>query len=204
MKVLVACEESAKVREAFKKRGHDAWSCDLKKTRVPGQHIQGDVLNVLDEGGVLMIAHPVCKRLANSGVRWLHNPPAGKTKKEMWEGLEEAAKFYKALRDADIGMKAIENPIMHKYAKKLIGQMTRQIVQPWWFGDKAFKATGLELINLPELIPTNKLIPPKSGTEEHKQWSQCHRAPPGPNREQFRSETYQGLADAMAQQWSDI
>jgi len=201
MRVLVACEESAKVREAFRLMGHDAWSCDLQETRVPGNHIKGDVIGILDDGWDLMIAHPVCTRLANSGVRWLHKPPKGKTKDEMWTELEDAARFYVTLRDAPIKKKAIENPIMHKYAKELIGEMKRQIVQPWWFGDPAFKGTGFELINLPELIPTNKLSPPAPGTDEHKLWSKCHRMPPSKDRAKMRSETYQGIADAMASQW---
>jgi len=201
MRVLIACEESAKVREAFRKKGHDAWSCDLQPTRIPGQHIHGDVRKVLDDGWDLMVAHPVCKRLANSGVRWLHDPPKGRTKSEMWEELHKGAEFYLMLRDAKIPKKAIENPIMHRYARELITPGNRQIVQPWWFGDPFFKATGFELIGLPELVPTNKLNPPKPGTEEHKKWSMVHRTPPGPDRERIRSETFPGVADAMAEQW---
>jgi hypothetical protein len=119
----------------------------------------------------------------------------------MWQELDEAAVFYKALRDAPVPRKAIENPIMHKYARKRINPGYRQVVQPWWFGDKAFKATGLELIGLPDLIPTNRLDPPKKGTEEHKEWSFIHRAPPGKDRWKLRSTTFQGIANAMAEQW---
>lgn len=123
-----------------------------------------------------MVAHPPCTRLANSGVRWLQSPPPGKTVEQMHEALLEGAAFYRMLRDADVPRKAIENPIMHKHAKLLIG--------------------------LPDLVPTNRLSPPAPGSEEHKQWSECHRASPGPDRWKNRSRTYQGIADAMAAQWS--
>jgi hypothetical protein len=119
----------------------------------------------------------------------------------MWQELEEGAAFYKALRDAPIGKKAIENPIMHCYARERIKVGFRQVVQPWWFGEPFFKATGLELINLPPLVPTDKLVPPKKGTPEHRAWSAVHLAPPSPDRWKIRSTTFQGIADAMALQW---
>lgn len=149
-----------------------------------------------------MIAHPPCTRLANSGVRWLQSPPPGKTVEQMHKALLDGAAFYRTLRDAKVPRKAIENPIMHKYARALIEPGRRQIVQPWWFGDPAFKATGFELIGLPDLEPTNKLDPPKPGSPEHKRWPECHRASPGSDRQRNRSRTYQGVADAMAAQWS--
>lgn len=204
MNVLIACEYSGVVRDAFKARGHNAWSCDLLPTERPGQHFQCDVLQILllTRGHWdLMIAHPPCTRLTNSGVRWLHTPPKGVTVAEMWAELERAAAFYKALRDADVPKKALENPIMHRHAKALIKVGTRQVVQPWHFGEPEFKATGLELIGLPKLVPTNKLTPPKSGTPEHAQWSKVHRASPGPDRWKFRSTTREGVAAAMAAQW---
>jgi len=203
MKVLIACEFSGTVRDAFRRKGHDAWSCDLLPCEAdPTYHIQGNVLDILDDGWDQMIAHPPCTRLTNSGVRWLKAAPSGKTLDQMWEELEEACEFYKALRDAKIPRKAIENPIMHKYARSRIASPEkRQIVQPWWFGEKAFKATGFELHGLPELAPTNKLAPPKLGTEEHKKWSKIHRASPGPNRWKDRSRTFPLVAEAMAEQW---
>lgn len=206
MRVLVACEYSGRVREAFRKLGHEAWSCDLLECEMGSNwHIQGDVLKELQPGRWdLLIAHPPCTRLTNSGVRWLHVPPPGKTKEWMWQELEEAAKFYRALRDAPVPLKAIENPIMYKYARERVQPGLRQVVQPWWFGEEAFKATGFELIGLPHLVATNKLIPPKSGTSEHKKWSQVHMASPGPNRWKERSRTYQGIADAMAAQWGAL
>jgi hypothetical protein len=201
VRILIACEESGRVRDEFLKKGHDATSCDLKPSRTSGPHYQGDVRDILDDGWDMMIAHPTCTRLANSGVRWLHVPPKGKTKDELWAELAEGAEFYKLLRDADIPKKAIENPIMHKYARALIEPGRRQVVQPWWFGDKAFKATGFELIGLPDLIATKKLVPPEKWTDEHKEWSFIHRASPGPKRAEFRSVTFQGIAEAMASQW---
>lgn len=203
MRVLVACECSGTVREAFRARGHDAISCDIQDTDIPGPHIKGDVIEVLDYGWDMMIAHPPCTRLANSGVRWLHNPPKGRTLEEMWEELEEGCKFYSAIRNANIPKKCIENPIMHKYAKERIPNLgPRQIVQPWWFGEEAFKATGFELINLPKLKPTNKLVPPAKGTEEHVIWTRrIHNLPNNKMRAKLRSKTFQGIADAMAAQW---
>lgn len=201
MKVLIACEYSGTVRDAFIRRGHDAVSCDLLPTEVPGPHYQGDVLEILGDDWDLAIMHPPCTRLTNSGVRWLHHPPKGKTLDQMWAELDEAVAFYDALRKAPIPKKCIENPIMHKYARERLGEIKRQVVQPWWFGDKTFKATGYELIGLPELVPTNRLATPAKGTPEHKEWSWVHLCPPGPDRWKIRSRTPKGIAEAMAQQW---
>jgi hypothetical protein len=203
MKVLVACEESQVVTKAFRARGHEAYSCDIIDCSggFPEYHIKDDVLNHLNDGWDMMIAHPVCDRLTNAGVRWLHIPPPKRTFNEIWKELYESVEFYLKLRNANIDKKALENPIMHKYARAMIGLKHRQIVQPWWFGDRAFKATGFELFNLPELKPTNKLIPPKSGTKEHKTWSTIHRMTPSKNRKKLRSKTFPGIAQAMADQW---
>jgi hypothetical protein len=202
VKVIVACEYSGRVRQAFRDKGHDAWSCDLLPSEDNSPfHIRGNILPLLGDGWDLMIAHPPCTRLTNSGVRWLHVPPPGKTKEEMWADLDAAAEFYLALRNAPIPKKALENPIMHRYAKERLGSFPRQVVQPWWFGEEAFKATGFELHGLPPLLPTNKLTPPASGTEGHKRWSVIHRASPGPDRWKERSRTFQGVADAMALFW---
>lgn len=122
---------------------------------------------------------------------------------QMWREFFEAVEFYELFRSAPIPRKAIENPIMHDHARECLGQMNRQIVQPWWFGDPTFKATGWELIGLPKLTPTNKLTPPKPGTEEHKEWSWVHRMSPGPERERERSRFHQGMAAAIAQQWGE-
>lgn len=204
MRVLVACEYSGIVRDAFACRGHDAWSCDMLPTESPGHHYQGDIRDILGDEWDLMIAHPPCTRLTNAGVRWLHKPPTGRTLADMWHELEEGAAFYRELRDADIPHKCIENPIMHKYAIELIKPGHRQFVQPHQFGEPQFKAVGLELINLPDLMPTNKLDVPKKGTPEHTQWSQVHRASPGPDRAKIRSRFFPGIAAAMAEQWSSL
>lgn len=203
MKVLVACEYSGRVRDAFIRAGHEAMSCDILETEVPGPHHQGDIRDILYDGWDLMIAHPPCTRLTNSGVRWLKVPPPGKTLEEMWADLEAAATFYKLLRDAPIPRKAIENPIMHCYARERVQVGHRQVVQPWWFGEPAFKATGLELIGLPDLRPTNVLVRPAKGSDEYKRWSAIHLATPGPDRWKNRSRTFHGIADAMADQWGE-
>jgi hypothetical protein len=199
MRVLVACEYSGRVRDAFRKLGHDAMSCDLlpSDNPIPGCHYQGDVFDIINDGWDLMIAHPPCTRLANSGVRWLRE-------RDLWDDLVEAAKFYNKFQQCIIKMKCIENPVMHKYAKAMIGDIKRQVVQPWWFGEKTFKATGYELTGLPDLVATNKLNTPKAGTDEHKKWSWIHRASPGPDRWKVRSTTPQGIADAMAEQWGNL
>lgn len=208
MKILVACEFSGAVRNAFDALGHDAWSCDLLPSADgSNRHIQGDVRDILDDGwDLLMVAHPPCTRLCNSGVRWLSKPPNGKTLCQMWHELDEGAELFSLMWNADIPRIAVENPVMHKHAKARIRNFepAAQTVQPWWFGHEAFKATGLYLKNLPSLVPTNKLTPPKKGTEDHKRWSAIHRAPPGPDRWKFRSKTFQGIADAMADQWGGL
>ena len=201
MRVLVACEYSGRVRDAFLARGHDAMSCDLLPTDKPGPHHQGSVLDILNDGWDLMIAHPPCTRLTNAGVRWLKEPPTNKTLVQIWQEFFDGVEFYKALRKAPIPKKAIENPVMHKHAKELLGNIKRQIVQPWHFGDEAFKATGFELIGLNPLEETNRLTPPKPGTDEHKKWSFIHRATPSPDRWKLRSTTFPGIAAAMAEQW---
>lgn len=207
LRVLVACERSGVVRRAFEALGHDAWSCDL----VPAddgsnRHITGDVLGHLNDGwDLLAVMHPPCTVLCNSGAKHLY---LGGRKENgpnpaRWAALEEAAAFYRALRDAaQIPCRAVENPIMHRHAIELTRRGETQFVQPWWFGDPFFKATGLETVNLPRLVATNKLTPPKAGTEDHKAWSMVHRAPPGPDRAKVRSQTFPGLAAAMADQWS--
>lgn len=202
MRVLIGCECSGRVREAFRALGHDAWSADLQPAEDGSPfHIIGDVRDVLDDGWDLSVMHPVCTRLANSGVRWLNEPPPGRTLDEMWDEFEVGVALYLACAEAPIPRKAIENPIMHRYARERIRPGKRHVVQPWWFGDPAFKATGFELHGLPPLQPTRKLTPPRPGTDEHKAWSVIHRAPPRADRARERSRTFPGIADAMAAQW---
>jgi site-specific DNA-cytosine methylase len=181
MRVLVACEYSGRVREAFRARGHDAWSCDLLEPEDgSGFHIQGDVIPLLEDGWDLMIAHPPCTHLSVSGSRWFKDKV-----KEQAEALE----FVRVLMNADIPKIAIENPI------SVISSRIRkpdQIIQPWQFGHGETKATCFWLKGLPKLIPTDVV----EGRE-----AKVHRMPPGPNRWKERSRTYQGVANAMAGQW---
>lgn len=180
MKVLIACEYSGLVRDAFKVKGHDAWSCDLLPTELPGQHIQGDVLTILNNGWDLMIAHPPCTHLAVSGARWFKDK-----KVEQQEALE----FVTKLMSAPIEKIAIENPI------SIISSKIRkpdQIIQPWQFGHGETKATCLWLKGLPLLIPTEIV----EGREPR-----VHRIPPSEDRWKDRSRTFVGIAKAMGEQW---
>lgn len=208
MKVLIGCEFSGVVRRAFAARGHDAWSCDLLPAKDgSNRHLVGDVREFLNDGwDLLAVFHPPCTRLCNSGVRWLTDPPRGRTLAEMWADLDEGAELFSDLWNAPIERVAVENPVMHRHARERIRnyQPPAQTVQPWWFGDRAFKATGLYLRGLPPLVATDRLTPPKPGTDEHKEWSAIHRAPPGPDRWAFRSKTFPGIAAAMADQWGDL
>lgn len=206
-KVLIACEESQAVCIEFRKLGFEAYSCDIQDCSGghPEWHIKDDAVKVAYQGDWdLMIAHPPCTRLTNAGVRWLKEPPAGRTLVEMWREFFLGVELYQLLRDAPIPMIAIENPIMHCHAKEAIGIVKRHVVQPWWFGDKLFKATGFELIGLDPLVEgENSLrsIVPKPNTKEHKEWSVIHRMSPGPERAKLRSKTWPCIAKAMAEQW---
>ncbi len=213
IKVLIVGECSGRMRQAFRRRGHDARSCDLKKAEdgaMAPDHYQGDILHVYHANPWmwdidLLIAHPVCKRLANSGAKHLY---IGMRKEnginpKKWEEMETGAQMYIAMKSIPARFKAIENPIMHEHAAKLIGKRADQFVQPWWFGEPFFKATGFDLTGLPKLKPTNKLIPPKPGTAEHKAWSAVHMEAPGPEREANRSRSFVGLCEAAAEQWGE-
>ena len=198
MKILIACEYSGRVRQAFEKMGHTVLSCDFEPAEdVASNHYHGDIRDVLHDGWDMMIAHPPCTYLTNSGVHWLHKDP------ERWAKLDDGAAFFKLLLDAPIPKKAIENPIMHKYAKERIGGIKQtQVIQPWMFGHTEQKATCLWLQGLPLLEPTNNvkaemMLLPKRERER------LHYLPPSPTRWKERSRTYQGIADAMASQWSN-
>lgn len=206
MRVLIGCETSGVMRRAFAALGHDAWSCDiLPADDGSNHHIRGDVRDHLADGwDLLVVAHPPCTRLCNSGVRWLHKAPPGKTVSQMWAELEEGVSLFSDCWNAPVERVAVENPVMHRHAReRMPASLPKpQIVQPWWFGEPFFKATGFYLRGLPDLTPTNKLTPPKPGTEAHKAWSAVHRAPPGPDRWKFRSRTFEGVAEACATQWA--
>lgn len=197
IKVLVGCEYSGTVRDAFLELGFDAWSCDLlPDEKRSNRHIQDDVRNVLasESWDLLMVAHPPCTRLCNSGVRWLFNPPPGKTVPQMMDELREAADLFSHLWNADVPHIAIENPVMHKYAKGLIRNYQKQTctVQPWQFGHGETKATCFWTRDLPPLEPTDIV----EGREQR-----IHLMPPGPDRWKERSRFFPGMAKAIAHQW---
>ena len=200
-RVLIACEFSGVVRRAFTERGFDAWSCDLLPAEDgSNRHFQCDVRDILNkEWELLIVAHPPCTRLTNSGVRWLHEPPRGRTKADMWRELDEAAELFSTLWNADhIPRRCVENPVMHKHARARIRNWKRpQYVQPWQFGDMETKATGLWLHNLPPLVPRITRRP--AGVV-----ARVHRMPPGPERQKERSRFFPGIAAAMAEQWGPL
>ena len=187
MRVLVACEFSGRVRDAFKANGHDAWSCDILPSDTTGQHIQGDVLDVLDDGWDLMIAHPPCKYLCVGGNNWLNRRPDLD-----WRGnREKAVEFFMALINAPIPKIAVENPIgvmSTRYRKP------DQIVHPFMFGHEYRKDTCLWLEGLPKLVPTKMIDPPYKKLDF---WSDKRN----PNGRSLKSVTFQGIAAAMADQW---
>lgn len=180
MKVLIACEFSGIVREAFKAKGHDAMSCDLLPSEIPGKHYQGDVKDIINDNWDLMVAHPPCTHLAVSGARWF---------KDKQVEQKEALDFVRFLMNANIPKIVIENPI------SIISSHIRkpdQIIQPWQFGHGETKATCLWLKNLPKLQPTNIV----DGRKDR-----IHKLPPSETRWKERSRTYTGIAQGMAEQW---
>lgn len=180
LRVLVACEFSGTVRDAFRARGHEAWSCDLLETEKPGKHLRCDVLNVLGDGWDMMVCHPPCTHLAVSGARWFKD-------KLVEQG--EALEFVRLLLAAPIKRIALENPV------SIISSRVRkpdQVIQPWQFGHGETKATCLWLQGLPKLLPTNIV----EGRE-----ARVHKMPPSENRWRERSRTFAGIAEAMAAQW---
>lgn len=229
MRVLVACEYSGTVRRAFAALGHDAWSCDLLPSLDrSNKHLVGDVRDYLDEGwDLLMVAHPPCTRLCNSGVRWLSEPPGKLTAEHysadeirayasmnrddrlafMWQKLDEGADLFSACWNAPIPRKAIENPVMHRFAKERIRNYREfaQSVQPWQFGDFETKRTCLWLDGLPPLVPIYPTLDDARRAlrlpEDAKPNNRVHAASPGPDRWKERSKFFEGIANAMATQW---
>lgn len=206
LKVLIACEFSAIVREAFRRLGHDATSCDILPTEIPGPHIQGDALSALvSTDWDLVVSHAPCTYLTNAGVRWLYG--AGKSQgirdEKRWGDMREGAAFFRAFFDRYTGPLCAENPIMHSHAMREVGEpagIVRQIVQPYQFGHLETKATVLWLRNLAPLKHTEDVEAamralPKSQTHR------VHLASPGPDRWKMRSRTFPGIAEAMALQW---
>ena len=193
MKILIACEYSGSVRDAFRALGHDAVSCDLLPTDVPGPHYQGDVRDILNDGWDMMIAHPPCTHLAVSGARWFKDKQAEQA---------EALDFVRLLLAAPIDRIALENPV------SIISSRIRkpdQIIQPWQFGHEATKTTCLWLQNLPPLTPTN--IVGKGArhvTKSGKSLPEWYNLPPSPDRWKIRRATFAGIAAAMAAQWGAL
>jgi len=198
MKVLIACEYSGAVRDAFLAKGHQATSCDLLPTDRPGPHYQGDVRDILNDGWDLMVAHPPCTYLCSSGLHWNKRVPGRQ------ELTEESLDFVRLLLDAPIERIALENPIgcistrIRKYD---------QVIQPWQFGHDASKSTCLWLKNLPPLTPT-RIIDPRIVNGKPRWANQTdsgqNRLGPSEDRWKIRSETYQGIAEAMADQWGSL
>ncbi|ETX26594.1 hypothetical protein [Roseivivax isoporae] len=212
LRVLIGCATSCVALDAFLARGHDAWQCDiLPADRPTNRHIQDDIRTVLTWGwDLLIVSNPPCTRLCRSGQRWLYGPgktppkklPKGRTHESMIAEFKEGVAVFEACFNAPIPHVAVENPEMNIHAREAMPYLPRpQIVQPWWFGDAVFKATGLYLRNLPELTETNRLTPPARGTDEYRRWAAIHRAPPGPDRWKIRSKTFPGMAAAWADQW---
>lgn len=206
MNVIIICEFSQIVCAAFRRRGHHAYSCDLRATEGDSRyHIQADanyVLNypqrvlgghtMLNKHWDLMIGHPPCTYMANSGARWLYTRGTRIKVPERWAALDEAVKFMGMLWSSKIPRIALENPIMHRHARQRFGFDPTQIIQPWQFGHDETKATCLWLRGLPKLVPT-KIVTGRN--------PRVHHASPGPDRWKERSRTLQGIADAMAEQW---
>lgn len=203
MKVLIACEFSGAVRDAFIGGGHDAMSCDLLPNETPGPHYQGSVMDILDDGWDLMIAHPPCTYLTLTGNKWF-KPEFAERFPTRHKDREDAIEFFMALANAPIPKIAIENPIgvmSSRYCKP------SQIIQPWQYGHETTKATCLWLKGLPNLVPTNivskgEVVISKSGNRMSRWYYETSKLPlKGGIRAKARSVTFQGIADAMATQW---
>lgn len=200
MRVLVACEFSGTVRDAFRKRGHAAWSCDTDRpspSPYSKYHFQRDVRHILKNmSWDMIIAHPPCTYLANSGVRWLKDNP------ERQQAMVEACKFFQLFQNVDCPRVCIENPIPHKHAKAYIGEYT-QVIQPWMFGHPESKAVCLWLKGLPPLTETDD-VHQKMMELRKKERNRIHYMSPSKDRGKLRSIFYTGIAEAMAEQWGNL
>jgi len=195
MKILIACEFSGTVREAFAAKGHNAWSCDIEPTDIPGNHYQGDVMDIINDGWDMMIAHPPCTHLAVSGAR--HFKAKRKDGRQQ-QGID----FFMSIINAPISKMAVENPIG---IMSTIYRKPDQIIQPWEYGHNATKSTCLWLKGLPLLKPTNivdkgEFVTFKSGKRMTKWYADAKKKSPQ-ERAKIRNKTFQGIADAMAEQW---
>lgn len=197
VRVLIACEFSGVVRDAFAAQGHDAWSCDLLPSETPGQHHTGPLEDWIGSGREwdLILGHPPCTFICNSSVRWLFRGKGTARDERRWRDMEAACAFFNMIRLRDCPRICVENPIPHKYALDLIGAKYSQIIQPWQFGHGETKATCLWLKGLPPLKPS-KIVSGRT--------PRVHHASPGPDRWKERSRTLPGIAAAMAQQWGNL
>jgi len=201
LRILIACEESQAVCKEFRDKGYEAYSCDIIPCSGghPEWHIQDDVLRHLDDGWDMMIAHPTCTYLSNSGVCWLYNKDGSKNM-DRWNNLDAGAVFFKELLNADIPLIAVENPIPHKYAVERIGRKYDQLIQPYHFGHLESKATCLWLKGLKPLEKTND-VKNKWKKLPKAESQRLHYLPPTADRAKIRSKTFPGIAKAMAEQW---
>lgn len=216
MRVLIACETSGIARRAFEALGHDAWSCDILPAEDrTNRHVICDVRDGILTWGwdLLAVMHPPCTRLCRSGRRWMSGPgkwtppkklPAGRSWQSMRDEFALGVDVFTACWTAPIERVAIENPEMNDLARERMPDdlPAPQIVQPFWFGDPAYKATGWYLRNLPPLQPTDRLTEPERGSDEWRRWNRVHRMPPGPERARLRSRSHPGMIEAAAAQWA--
>ena len=188
----MACEFSGVVRDAFIARGHDAISVDILPTESPGPHLQGDVKHLLQFRWDMIIAHPPCTYLCNSGARWLYHPDGSKNL-DRWHKMRMAAVFFHSLLYANATLIAVENPVMHKHAVNAIGRNYDFSVQPWQFGHGETKRTCFWTRGVSTPLKPTNIVP---GRE-----ARIHKMPPSKDRGKLRSITYKGIAEAMAEQW---
>lgn len=197
MKILVACEYSGRVRDAFTALGHDAMSCDILPSDAPGNHYTGDVMDILHDGWDMMVAFPPCTYLAHSGTRWLDTQP------ERWKHMIDGAVFFRTLLNANIPRVAVENPTMNGWAYKIVGEKATQRIHPYQFGTMEQKGTGLWLRNLPPLVETDN-VKSEMLKLPLKERTRVHYSAPGPDRWKERSTTDLNIAKAMADQWGRL
>ncbi|MEW2913851.1 hypothetical protein [Leisingera sp. JC11] len=215
LRILIGCETSGIARRAFADRGHDVWSCDIEAAEDgSNRHIRCDIRNgILQEGwDLLAVMHPPCTRLCRSGRRWMSGPgkwtepkqlPKGRSLDDMRAEFEEGVSIFTACWSAPIQRVAIENPEMNDLARdRMPADLPKpQMVQPFWFGERAYKATGWYLRGLPPLFATDLLQEPERGTAEWKVWNRVHRMPPSEERARLRSRSFPGMMNAAADQW---
>lgn len=215
LRILIGCETSGIARRAFARRGHDVWSCDIRPAEDgSNRHIVCDIRDgILLEGwDLLCVMHPPCTRLCRSGRRWMSGPgewtppkqlPKGRSWADMKAEFEEGVSIFSTCWKAPIDRVSIENPEMNDLARARMprGLPQPHMVQPFWFGEPAYKNTGWYLRGLPQLRPTKRLSEPERGSLEWKKWNRVHRMPPGPERARLRSRSYPGMMNAAADQW---